>query len=304
MRKVALGSTFNLKFNTRQFTTGAPFALAGTPSISIYVDGSLTQITAGLTLTVDYDSKTGFNNVAVVATTANGYAAGTHYTVVIEAGTVDSVSVVGQEVGQFQIETVAEAAQRALGESLFGAGHVLGASGSHTATAIDLTGVVDANTADDALKGLTALAVASNGNQNHVRITGFVNSTLIATVNKIDDGGAMDFTPGDGTLFFLTGFDATTRNGSPLAISGAQMNLVDAPNATAVTAFQNGLATATALQTVDDEIADVDTVVDAIKAKTDSLTFTVAGQVDANVQSINDAALTGDGTVGTEWGPA
>jgi hypothetical protein len=36
--------------------------------------------------------------------------------------------------------------------------------------------------------------------------------------------------------------------------------------------------------------------VDAIKAKTDSLTFTEAGQVDANVQSINDVAITGDGS--------
>lgn len=60
-------------------------------------------------------------------------------------------------------------------------------------------------------------------------------------------------------------------------------------------------ATATALQTVDDELATVDGVVDAIKAKTDSLTFTVAGQVDANMQAINDVAVTGDGQVGTEF---
>lgn len=56
----------------------------------------------------------------------------------------------------------------------------------------------------------------------------------------------------------------------------------------------------TKLDTIDDFL---DTEVAAIKAKTDSLTFTVSGQVDANVQSINDAALTGDGS-GTPWGPA
>ena len=39
----------------------------------------------------------------------------------------------------------------------------------------------------------------------------------------------------------------------------------------------------------------------AIKAKTDSLTFTVAGQVDANVQRINDVTITGDGN-GTPFG--
>ena len=47
----------------------------------------------------------------------------------------------------------------------------------------------------------------------------------------------------------------------------------------------------------------VDTEVAAIKAKTDSLTFTVAGQVDANVKSVNNITVTGNGQAGTEWGP-
>lgn len=42
----------------------------------------------------------------------------------------------------------------------------------------------------------------------------------------------------------------------------------------------------------------------AIKAKTDSLTFTVSGQVDANVHYVNDAEVGGNGQSGTEWGPA
>lgn len=50
-------------------------------------------------------------------------------------------------------------------------------------------------------------------------------------------------------------------------------------------------------------IATVDTVVDAIKAKTDSLTFTVAGQVDANIQYVNDVQVNGTGAAGNEWGP-
>jgi hypothetical protein len=40
-----------------------------------------------------------------------------------------------------------------------------------------------------------------------------------------------------------------------------------------------------------------------VKAKTDSLNFTVAGQVDANIQYVNDIAVTGNGETGTEWGP-
>ncbi len=41
----------------------------------------------------------------------------------------------------------------------------------------------------------------------------------------------------------------------------------------------------------------------AIKAKTDSLTYTVAGQVDANVQYVNDVQVQGTGASGNEWGP-
>jgi hypothetical protein len=67
--------------------------------------------------------------------------------------------------------------------------------------------------------------------------------------------------------------------------------------ADAVTEIQSGLATAA-------NLATVDTVVDGIKAKTDSLTFTVAGQVDANVQGVNDTNLQGVGTAGDPWRPA
>lgn len=54
------------------------------------------------------------------------------------------------------------------------------------------------------------------------------------------------------------------------------------------------------LDTIDDFL---DTEVAAIKTKTDQLTFTAANQVDANIQSVNDTALIGDGSV-TPWGPA
>ncbi len=47
----------------------------------------------------------------------------------------------------------------------------------------------------------------------------------------------------------------------------------------------------------------IDTEVAAIKAKTDSLTFTVAGVVDANIQRVNDVTVTGTGAPGDEWGP-
>lgn len=50
--------------------------------------------------------------------------------------------------------------------------------------------------------------------------------------------------------------------------------------------------------------SDVASHLGAIQAKTDKLTFDADNALDANVQKINDTDLTGDGTVGTPWGPA
>ena len=93
--------------------------------------------------------------------------------------------------------------------------------------------------------------------------------------------------------------DAFARLGAPAGESvSADIAAIKAETA-AIVADTNELQ-------VDDyptSIAAVKTVVDAIQAKTDDLTFTAAGQVDANVQSGNNVALTGDGSA-TQWGPA
>lgn len=52
---------------------------------------------------------------------------------------------------------------------------------------------------------------------------------------------------------------------------------------------------------VDAALAAVDTEIAAIKAKTDSLTFTVAGQVDANAESMNGVTILGNGTTVSPW---
>lgn len=51
------------------------------------------------------------------------------------------------------------------------------------------------------------------------------------------------------------------------------------------------------------EIDSNSTQLSGIKAKTDNLTFTVSGMVDANIQYVNDTQVAGDGGTGTEWGP-
>jgi hypothetical protein len=67
------------------------------------------------------------------------------------------------------------------------------------------------------------------------------------------------------------------------------------PDATAQTEIRaSGAGSGTYDATTDSQEAIGDNQA-AVKAKTDSLTFTVAGQVDANAQSLNDTPITGDG---------
>lgn len=97
-----LGSTFDKKFTT--IDAGIPATLSGSPAISAYADNSTTEITAGITLSTDFDSRTGLNNVRVVASSGNGYAAGSNYDLVITTGTIGSKSAVGYVIASFSIE--------------------------------------------------------------------------------------------------------------------------------------------------------------------------------------------------------
>ena len=103
VQDIALGEFYDTKFCTVN-TSGVPTSLAGSPAVAAYPDNGTTEITAGVTLTVDFDSRTGLNNVHVVASEANGYAPNTKYILVITAGTVSSSSVVGYCVGEFTVQ--------------------------------------------------------------------------------------------------------------------------------------------------------------------------------------------------------
>lgn len=103
MTDYKLEDTFYLNFPTRAFATGIPTVLIGTPGVSAIENNSATPITAGITLTVDIGGVVGLNNLAIVATSANGYEDGKDYTLYIDAGTVGGVSVIGEVVGSFTL---------------------------------------------------------------------------------------------------------------------------------------------------------------------------------------------------------
>jgi hypothetical protein len=178
------------------------------------------------------------------------------------------------------------------GDSFARVGAPAGASVSADVAAIKAeTASILADTAEigAAGAGLTALATAAN----------------LATVDTVVDAIKVKT---DSLTF-------TTANRVDSQVFGMQGNTMTAAAAAAdlSTERQSGLATSaeiatlqTSVNTVDDlldtEVAAIKTVVDAVKAKTDSLTFTVAGQVDANIQAVNDTAIQGTGAVGTdEW---
>lgn len=104
MTDYTLGDTLYHKFTTRAFATGIPTTLSGTPAVQVYENDSVTQITAGITLTADFDSVMGLNHLTIVATGGNGFETNKNYQAVISTGTVGGVSVVGEVVWEFSIE--------------------------------------------------------------------------------------------------------------------------------------------------------------------------------------------------------
>jgi hypothetical protein len=95
--------TLDFKFNTID-SSDAPITLAGTPSLAVYKTDGTTESTAGITLTVDFDSVTGLHHVQIDLSADAFYATGNDYQVVIAAGTVDGNSVVGVVLADFSIE--------------------------------------------------------------------------------------------------------------------------------------------------------------------------------------------------------
>ena len=90
-------------FNTR-VSDGTPITLSGTPSLAVYRDAGVAESAEGVTLTLDFDGLTGLHLYAIDTSANAFYQSGADYRVVIASGTVDGISVVGTEVGQFSIQ--------------------------------------------------------------------------------------------------------------------------------------------------------------------------------------------------------
>lgn len=107
--------------------------------------------------------------------------------------------------------------------------------------------------------------------------------------------------PTDSAAFGLTRIDAAVS--SRLASASYAAPLDEAGTRTAVGLASANLDTQIGTLATAANLSTANTNISGIKAKTDSLTFTVAGQVDANVQYVNDVQLQGAGVAGNSMRP-
>lgn len=98
-----VGTTIRFIFSTFDGTGGPVTFLSG--AVTVYKDGSTTQSSTGVTLTIDYDGVTGQHLVAIDTTADTAfYTAGSDYNVVVSAGSVNGITQVGHILNSFSLE--------------------------------------------------------------------------------------------------------------------------------------------------------------------------------------------------------
>lgn len=207
------GQTLRLKFTTVN-ASGVPTTLGNTPSLAYFVDGDTTLYTSGLTLSADYASKTGLNAVDVLVTTScTGLAGGTDVQVIVAAGTVSGVSMIGYLVGEYSISKTSDlrptTAARTLDVSAGGEAGVDWANVGSPTTAQNLsattisTGQTVASMSDFSNAFTTAITEAYRANGAAPTMAQFMSEVLAhlgeaaivgttKTINKLDHSTAAE----------------------------------------------------------------------------------------------------------------
>lgn len=302
---IAVGATAYGSFNTRD-TDGAPITLAGTPAISIYKNMDDTQDVSGVTLAVDDDSLTGFHRWSV-DTSQDGtfFAAGNDFFVVLTAGTVDSVSVVGVVVGHFSI---ANRPVQSIGAGVITAAAIANGAIDAATFAADVDAEILSYIVDDATRiDASALNTASVTSIPAILVD--TGTTLDGKIDTIDSnvdsvledtGTTLPATLSTISSFLDTEVAAILADTNELQTdwaNGGRLDLIlDArASQTSVDDLPTNAELTTALASADDA------VLAAVAALNDF--DPAADEVLANVKKINDVTLTGDGSA-TPWGPA
>lgn len=309
----ALETTIYAKFTTTAAATGAPTQLAGSPVVSVYENDDNTQITAGITLTVDEDGITGLNQLAIAATAANGYEAGKFYDAVITTGTVGGTSAVGYVVATFSIQ--AQSALRpttagrtldvaSTGEAGIDVGNILLPVGAIPALGIIDNGTLQSATAttavlraaasfaDDRLNGMTLQITGGTGVGQARVITDYVNATDTATVD------AWVTTP-DGTSTYVVFGTPPAPSTTVTNITGNLSGSVGSVTGAVGSVAAGGIAAASFAAGAIDAAALAASAGTELAAAV--LAAAAADPIDANIEQINTVTVIGDGTAGNKW---
>lgn len=289
------GKTIVFDFNTHK-ADGTPITLAGTPAISVYKN-STTESTAGVTLTVDYDSRTGMHHV-VIDTSADGtfYAAGNDFRAVITAGTVDSISVVGTVVGAFSLSNRSALRPATADRTL-----VVDAAGLADANTVKIgpSGSGTAQTAVDA--GARLDATVSSRMATYTQPTGFLAATFPTTVASTTNITAGTIT----TVTNLTNaptngdFTATMKTSITTAATAATPS-VTVSDKTGFKLASDGLAAVTTwtVGITGNITGNLSGSVGSVSGAVGSVTGNVGGNVAGSVGSVSGAVGSVTGNVG------
>lgn len=296
------GGTLHSKFTTYRPSTGAPFTLGGTPALSVYKDGSVTQSTAGITLTTDFDGVAGLHHVAI-DTSADGtfYSAGSHFEIVITTGTVDSVSVVGSCVASFSLRKDSAlkptVAARTLDVSAGGEAGLDWANIGSPTTAVNLSATnIDPDQVVASVTGAVGSVTGAVGS-----VTGNVGGNVNGSVGSVGTGGiTAGSIAADAIGASELAADAVTEiAGAVWAVatreltSGANIALA---KGTGVTGF-NDLDAAGVRGAVGLAAANLDTQIAAVQTDTNDIqtripAALVGGRIDASVGAMAANTLT------------
>jgi hypothetical protein len=283
-----IDDVLRVHIQTSSVTTGAATDADAAPTWRVYEDDTATPVTTGSFVTLN--SQTGFYVAAITLAAAIGYEVGKQYAIRSQATVA---GIIGADVHHFQIQSEVRLAAGAITAGTITAGALSGFTlGSVAGTVGSVAAAVTVgSTSQSAI--VEGVWNETAGDYSTAGSMGFQLSQAIslgAIVNGVWDEPKANHTTADTYGEFL---DATIGSRATQTSVDTIDNFLD----TEIAAILEDTGT-----TLDGKIDTIDTIVDAIKAKTDSLTFTVAGVVDSNVQRINDVAITGDGQVGTEFG--
>lgn len=231
----AIDNVLTFCANTHRFDTGTATDADSVPSYRVYEDETATPLLTGSMALLDSTNTAGFYSEQITLSAANGFEKGKCYTIYISAA-VNSVT--GTTSKTFQIEAEVDANT---------------VSPTVSADVVSISG--DATAADNAESFFDGTGYAGTNNviPSVTTVTGNVNGSVASVTGAVGS---------------VTGSVGSVASGGITAASIAT-DAIDADSlaADAITEIQSGLATASALSTVDSNVDSIlaDTGTDGVK---------------------------------------